>query len=173
MMRHLMMLVVLSSVASGIAGTAADGVRAHDPSARRHVWKTYTNVRFQYAVCYPEDLLVPQGESENGDGQRFAAKDGAQLIVFGQNNALNTPLKDVLADTASRLAGGSGKMTSKVLKGNWFLVSGQNGQTVFYAKTLYSQNQLKSFELTYNLSSAAVYEPLIRRLTACFADLER
>jgi len=165
MMRRLMMLVVLACVACG--------VRAHGPSAVRHVWKSYTNVRFQYAICYPEDLLVPQGESENADGDRFLAKDGAQLIVFGQNNVLEQPLKDASTDTASRLAGVSGKVTSKVLKANWFVVSGQNGQTVFYAKTYYSHNQFKSFELTYDISAAAVYEPLIGRLAACFVDLAR
>jgi hypothetical protein len=138
-----------------------------------HIWKPYTNVRFQYAICYPEDLLVPQGESPNSDGQKFLAKDGAQLVVFGQNNALGESLKDVLTVTGSRLTGETGKVTYKVLKANWFAVSGQNGETVFYARTRYSRDQFKSFELTYNRSAAAVYEPLIGRLTTCFADLAR
>jgi hypothetical protein len=145
----------------------------HESAAERHVWKSYTNVRFQYAICYPEDLLVPQGESANSDGQKFLAKDGAQLLVFGQNNVLDESMKDALADTVSRLAGASGKTTYKTLKRNGFDVSGQKGQTVFYARTRYSDHQFKSFELTYNYSAAAVYEPLISRLTACFVDLGR
>jgi hypothetical protein len=146
---------------------------AHESAAGCHVWKTYTNVRFQYAICYPEDLLVPQGESANSDGQKFLAKDGAQLLVFGQNNVLGESMKDALADTVSRLAGASGRTTYKALKRNWFDVSGQKEQTVFYARTRYSDQQFKSFELTYNYSAAAVYEPLINRLTACFVDLDR
>jgi hypothetical protein len=138
-----------------------------------HVWKSYINVRFQYTICYPEDLMVPQGESPNNDGQKFLAKDGAQLLVFGQNNALGESLKDALTDTESRLAGPFGNVTYKVLKPNWFVLSGQNGQTVFYAKAHYNLDQFKSFELTYNLSSAAVYEPLITRLAACFTDSSR
>lgn len=133
-------------------------------------WKTYTNVRFNYELCYPPDLLVPQGESANSDGQKFQSKDDASLIVYGQNNVLNRSLKDALEDVASRLAGSSGKVTYRVLKPNWFVVSGQNGQKLFYAKTLYSHNQFKSFELVYDSSTAAVYDPVVRRLNSCFVD---
>jgi hypothetical protein len=125
----------------------------------RHIWKSYTNVRFQYQICYPADLLVPQGEAENSDGQKLLANDGAQLIVYGSNNALDESLKEMLADTESRLTGTSGKVTYKVLKRNWFVVSGQNEQTVFYSKVLYRHGQFKSFELTYDRSAGALYAP--------------
>ncbi len=140
----------------------------------RHSWKTYTNVRFQYHICYPADLMVPQGEPDNSDGQKFLAHDGASLIVYGSNNALEESLKKALADTGSRLAGPSGKVTYKMLKADWFVVSGQNGQTVFYSKVLYNSHdeQFKSFELTYDRSVSALYESLIARLAKCFTDLD-
>jgi hypothetical protein len=137
------------------------------------VWKSYTNERFQYTICYPENRLVPQGESDNGDGQKFLAKDGGKLIVFGHNNIGDESLGSVLANTVPRLAGASGKVTYKVIKPGWFVVSGTNGQTVFYTKTFYSSDQFKSFELTYDHSFAADYEPLVRRLNTCFSDLRR
>jgi hypothetical protein len=68
-------------------------------------------------------LLVPQGEWANSDGQKFLAADGRQLIVFGSNNALNEPLKNAFAATGSRLAVPSGKVTYRVLKPDWFVVS--------------------------------------------------
>ncbi len=83
---------------------------AHEPSASAHVWQRYTNVRFQYSICYPEGLLVPQGESPNSDGQKFLAKDGAQLVVFGRNNAIDESLRDALASTEVRLTDSSGKL---------------------------------------------------------------
>ncbi|HKD28406.1 MAG TPA: hypothetical protein VKC66_21205 [Xanthobacteraceae bacterium] len=160
---------VLVVVALGLATVASSG--GLEQTAAPHAWKTYTNVRFQYAICYPEDLLVPQGESDNSDGQKFLANDSGQLVVFGSNNGLNQPLKNNLAATASRLAGTSGKVTYKLLKPDWFVISGQNGPIIFYAKVFFSRGQFKSFELTYNGSAASVYEPLIRRLAVCFADL--
>ena len=170
MRRAIQRLVLVSVVilSSRVAVTSArEGV------AGDHLWKSYTNERFRYSICYPEDPLVPQGESPNSDGRRFVAKDGAQLIVFGQYNALNEPLRAVSANTAARLAGTSGRVTYKVLKPHWFVVSGQNAQTIFYAKTLYSGDQFASFELTYNHSAAGVYGPLIGRLNACFSDVAR
>jgi hypothetical protein len=169
MCRTILRAVVFVSVSILISDLASTSAR--ESTAGDHVWKSYTNVRFQYAICYPEDLLIPQGESPNSDGQQFLAKDGGQLLVFGQNNALEQSLKHALAYTEARLIGASGKITYMVLNPHWFVVSGQNGQTVFYGKTLYSHDQFKSFELTYNHSAAAMYEPLIGRLSTCFVDL--
>jgi hypothetical protein len=61
-----------------------------------------------------------------------------------------------------------------MLKANWFVVSGQNGQTAFYSKVLYNghDEQFKSFELTYDRAESALYEPLIARLAKCFTDLD-
>ena len=80
-------------------------------------------------------------------------------------------LSERLSDTANRLADSSGKVTYKVQKANWFVLSGQTGQAIFYAKTLFSHDQFKSFELTYDRSAAALYNPLVSRVASCFTDL--
>jgi hypothetical protein len=146
-------------------------VLAQRPLADHHSWKTYTNVRFQYSICYPEDLIIPQGEAENSDGQMFLGNDGTTLIVYGRHNALGQSLKEIMDESSSRLAGKSGKVTYKIIKPEWFVLSGVNESSIFYAKTLSSHAQLKSFELTYNRASAATYQPLVRRISKCFSDL--
>src|ERR1041385_1585764 len=77
-----------TSILFGLGAGSVVLLKAQVPAADHHTWKVYTNVRFHYSICYPQDLLVPQGEAENSDGQKFVAKDGAKLIVFGRN-ALN------------------------------------------------------------------------------------
>ena len=47
------------------------------------MYRTYHNARFDFTVSYPADLLIPQGETQNSDGQRFVyspavAPDAAQ-----------------------------------------------------------------------------------------------
>jgi hypothetical protein len=146
-------------------GSSASAVAAsYDPA-----WAAYANSRFAYSICYPKNLLEPQGESPNGDGQKFLAKDGAQLLVYGSNNALNESINDVLNRTASRLAGPSGKVTYKVVKPAWFALSGQHDSTIFYAKTLYGKDLIRSFELTYDSSRSSVYNPVAAKLASCFA----
>jgi hypothetical protein len=156
-----------------VAGNAFDGRRQQTAISAKEVWKWYSNVRFQYAICYPENLLIPEGESENGDGQKFRGEGGARLIVYGQNNALHQKLTDVLAETQSRLAGRSGKVTYKRVKSTWFVVTGLNGPTIFDAKTIYTHGQFKSFEVVYDRSWAAVYSPVVRHMNMCFTDLDR
>ncbi|MGA2252171.1 hypothetical protein [Terracidiphilus sp.] len=132
-------------------------------------WATYGNSRFAYSICYPKNLLDPQGESPNGDGQKFLAKDGAQLLVYGSNNALNESVNDIFNRTASRLAGASGKVTYKAVKPAWFVLSGQHDSTIFYAKTLYAKDLIVSFEFTYNSAQSNVYNPVAAKLASCFA----
>lgn len=55
-------------------------------------YKTYNNARFGYSISYPSDLLSPQGEADNGDGQIFLG-DGAEMRVFGSNLLLNESLQ--------------------------------------------------------------------------------
>jgi hypothetical protein len=171
MSRLFIMLPALIFLAAAVADRALYGGIKQAQGHSDHVWKWYSNVRFQYTICYPEDLLVPEGESENGDGQRFLGKSGAQLIVYGRNNALDEQLRDVLAQTQSRLVGPSGKVTYKLLRSRWFVVTGLSGPAIFYAKTIYSHRQFKSFEITYERSWAAVYNPVIPSINSCFADL--
>ena len=76
---------------------------APQQTADRHGWATYVNVRFQYSICYPKDLLVPQGESDNSDGQKFLSnKDSAELAAgLGAGRGI---LADVRAPHGAPLA---------------------------------------------------------------------
>ncbi len=171
---YLLAVAIATGLVTGLATTGLIGTAAAQQTSERHNWMRYVNVRFQYAICYPRDLLVPQGESDNSDGQKFlSSKDSGQLAVYGTNNALDETLGQRLSDMVSRLAGSSGKVTYKVQKASWFVVSGQNGESVFYAKTLFSHDQFKSFELTYARSAASLYDPLVGRFASCFTDLAR
>jgi hypothetical protein len=166
--RILLAAAVLCAISAFFAcrpgSSAAAASVSDDPS-----WTTYANSRFAYSICYPKNLLDPQGESPNGDGQKFFAKDGAQLLVYGSNNALNESINDVFNRTASRLAGPSGKISYKAVKPAWFVLSGQHDSTIFYAKTLYGKDLVLSFELTYDSSQSSVYNPVAAKLASCFA----
>jgi hypothetical protein len=104
-------------VAIGLAAT----------SAAQITYKTYSNARFEYSISYP-NLLVPQGEATNGDGQKFRSRDGrAELIVYGGHNALEKTLRDIYDDEVSATAHPKRVVTYKVLRTDWFVVSGREG----------------------------------------------
>src|SRR5215470_7575220 len=90
---YLSALGIATGLVTGVATTGSIGAVASKQPSDRHNWMTYVNVRFQYAICYPQDLFVPQGEPANSDGQRFLSnKDNAELAVYGSNNALDETL---------------------------------------------------------------------------------
>lgn len=153
----------------GLFGVPA--VKAQELASDHHDWKVYTNTKYQYAICYPEDLLAPQGESDAGDGQTFLAKDGAKLIVFASLGLADIPLKQRVNSVISDLTGTSGKVTYKLVKPNWFVISGQKQQMVYYTKATYTRDHFKQFILTYNVGQSSVYDPVIKRLASgCFVN---
>ncbi len=137
------------------------------------VYDIYHNDRFDYSIEYPKDVLFPQGESDNGDGQKFLSKDAdASLIVYGSNNALKQSLEEVYREESR---GGTAEnpkkvVTYKLLEDNWFVVSGYNSGRVFYQKTIFHDDVLKTFVLEYDKSQKEIYDSIAKRLEKSFTD---
>jgi hypothetical protein len=134
-------------------------------------WGDYTNVRFQYTICYPRGLLIPQGESDNGDGQRFEGRDDATLAVWGRYEVLGQTLDQIEADTVKQLAGKSGTVTYSRRGPTWFVVSGVTNDKMFYAKTFLVGDTEKSFEISYPREKAQIYNAVTARVASCFKSL--
>ncbi len=136
-------------------------------------YEIYHNDRFDYSIAYPKDVLFPQGESDNGDGQKFLSKDAeASLIVYGSNNALNQSLEEVYREESR---GGTAEnpkkvVTYKVQEDNWFVVSGYNAGRIFYQKTIFADDVLKTFVFEYDESQRELYDPIAKRLEKSFTD---
>lgn len=135
------------------------------------VYKTYHNSRFDYFISYPEDVLFPQGEADNGDGQKFLSKEAdVELLAYGSNNALNQSLEDLYHHESRGGTGQDSKrvVTYRVLKGNWFVFSGFNSGKVFYQKTILKNDQFKSFYFEYPESKKSIFEPILKNISTSF-----
>ena len=163
-----MRAAVLCLVSASVAiATTGQGAAPHDS------WKTYTNVRFGYQVCYPPHLLKPQGEADNGDGQVFRSRDGAELRVFGSNNALELSLAQEAKAQARAAMGPNGRINYIRTGIHWNVTSGQDRIAhVFYHKTFQRADQFVSFQIKYPRTQAARYEPVIERISRCFVLLK-
>jgi len=158
-------------VAIGFASrTSVADPPAQRPSGERQRWRQYENAGYQYVICYPADIFVRQPEVANSDSQSFLATDEATLTLFGRNKAATETIAAMMAEIAGQLADGDATITRDVRTQNWFVISGRRGQQVFYAKGLYAREQLKMFELTYPSSTSVLFEPILRRLSRCFAN---
>ena len=137
---------------------------------KRHDYRTYHNARFDYSISYPADLLIPQGESVNGDGQRFLSKDGrTELLVYGAYNSLDQTLNEVLTQESERSPDHPNRVvTYKVLRGGWFVVSGTENGRIFYQKTTLRDSTFKTFRIEYNESQKQTFDSITAFIARSF-----
>lgn len=133
----------------------------------RVTYRTYTNVRYRYSIAYPVGILIPQGEADNSDGQKFLSKDGrAMMLVFGSNR-LDRSLEDEYQSAQSG-ENGSRNVTYKVLKKDMFVVSGTENGKIFYQKTLLRGDVFKTFIIEYDDSQRTTFDSITSRISRSF-----
>lgn len=137
-------------------------------------YNTYTNVRYAFRVLYPSGVLIPQGEADNGDGQRFISKDKKVVMVA---SGINNPepeeysLKSRYNDDIKENKDYPGRrVTYKKLTKNWYVVSGNEGENIFYLKVIYKHNmeQFVTVMITYPKSQRAFYDPIVATISSNF-----
>lgn len=134
-------------------------------------YNTYANARFGYSIAYPVGILYPQGEADNGDGQKFLSKDGqATMLVYGGHQLDDVPLSDMYeaASKEKALNGASRNVTMKVLKKDWFVISGYAGGRVFYQKTMLRNGVIKTFIIEYDRAQKSIYDSITARVSRSF-----
>jgi len=130
-------------------------------------YKTYSNARFKYSISYPADLLVPQGEAENGDGQVFKEKSSSsvEMRVYGGFNVLN----ETLRSRYEKLVRDWGKgVTYKVMRQDWFVVSAMVNGKIHYQKTILRSDTFKTFEIEYDPVRGSTYNDVTDRISKSF-----
>ncbi|HWY32038.1 MAG TPA: hypothetical protein VNX46_14855 [Candidatus Acidoferrum sp.] len=140
-------------------------------TAEQSAYNTYNNARFGYSICYPPDQLVPQGEPDNSDGQRFLSKDGrAIVLVFGSHNALNKTLRDIQQSEIERFKGldGSFKPLDTQVTGTTSILEGTSDTQDYYEKVVFSGDTIFTFIAQYPKKDVSTFEPIVSHMADCF-----
>ncbi|MCS6885472.1 MAG: hypothetical protein RMM17_02400 [Acidobacteriota bacterium] len=137
-------------------------VEAH---AQSNDYRIYYNNRFGYSIEYPANLLIPQGESDNGDGQTFLSPDGkSKAIVYAGYDVLGESLTQLYnRDLKSRKG-----VTYKLLRQNFFVISGIEDDQVFYRKTFCKKNIIYTFEISYPAAEKPTYDAVTTKMSKSF-----
>ena len=130
-------------------------------------WKVYANARYGTVAEYPADLFRPGRPPDNGDGQSFTAKDGAQLAIFaGFNIADHTP-----ANYEQFLRGGGSdyqNVTYRAAGADWLVLSGNRGDSIYYEKYIFAHRQdvdvIHGLVVSYGRGAKVLYDPLVARM---------
>jgi len=105
----------------------------------------------------------------SGAGQRFLASENqAVLTVWGEYQQMGDSLGKLYQDVMREP---NRTCTYKVLKGDWFVMSGYlSDGRVFYRKTLSQDKMFKSFEITYDKNQKDLYDRIVAHLAKSFEN---
>ena len=159
--KHLFIALVLLAIASD--ARALEGAGTPD-------WRTYTNERYGFRLRYPAGVFASERQSETGDGEAFIGVRGhGRLLVGAFDNA------DGLSIDAYRnlIRGQSYSQydVSYAPRGqSWFVLSGENQDSVFYEKVIFScqGRVINSFALVYPLASKSFFDPIVEGIEKSF-----
>jgi hypothetical protein len=142
---------------------------AQTQSPAQHKWERYTNVRFAFSICYPSDLLIGQGEPTNSDGQKFLSRDGrAYAAVAGIYDVLGQSFKDEYLSDIKDAQDERFKITYRVFKQDWFVISGAGNGKIYYQKSVLFEGIIKSLWLEYPEDARADFDKITEKMSACF-----
>ncbi|MCK5898981.1 MAG: hypothetical protein KAG06_07920 [Methylococcales bacterium] len=116
-------------------------------------YSKYRNQRFSFSIPYPIDILYPQGESGNGDGQVFLSRD-AQIELrcwagYSMDESLEVKYDGSIFEEKNRSK--KTVITYKPKKNNWFVISGIDNvkKIIFYRKVFLIDDVFKECLITY------------------------
>ncbi|KUM04537.1 hypothetical protein KIF53_05135 [Chromobacterium subtsugae] len=134
-------------------------------------YETYENGRFPFSLPFPKGLLAPGEEADNGDGVRLVSPDKQTIMTAsGSNNAAETSLQERYRRDghAQSESGEPRKIVFKTIKKDWFVISGTEGDKIFYQKTYLVDDQFMTFDIRYPASQRAKWDPIVAHISKQF-----
>jgi hypothetical protein len=139
-------------------------------SVAKDDYKTYGNARFGYEIDYPSNLLQPQGEPINSDGQVFLSKNGdSEMRAYGRylvDYTFDEEYKNALVDKWGQA--GKPVITYKAQGKDWFAVSGTISGKIFYRKSCCRKDTMRSVTFLYPATLKAAYAKVVGRVVSSF-----
>ncbi|WP_347556893.1 hypothetical protein [Robbsia sp. KACC 23696] len=161
----------LFSEAGHAADLAADG--ASTPSAASTT-ATYANARYGYTIAYPETLLTPGAEADDGDGRVFTAKTGtAQVAVWGRFNAGDDSPAAMLHEEEDGTCTGTPPSYEVSRKDLVAFSCETSEKDIVYEKMIIRDDTIAAVEFTYPASEQASWAPIIEEMAGSLRIAER
>ena len=116
-------------------------------------YSEYRNQRFLFSIIYPTDILYPQGEPDNSDGQYFLSKDTNIKLTCSARYSMDETLEYRYRENIFEEKNRSKKsvITYKIKKNDWFVISGIDNVTknIFYQKVFLVDGIFKQCSITF------------------------
>lgn len=119
----------------------------------------YCNNKYNYCLTYP-DVLIPQAEPDAHDGQKFLSKDKlSELSVWASYKLFP---EDTIKTQYKYYE--KSNITYKLIKNDYFIISGFENGKIFYQKTSLNKETFTSYRLLYPKSKKNEFNKIIKNL---------
>ncbi|MES2764995.1 MAG: SHOCT domain-containing protein [Bacteroidota bacterium] len=165
--------------------------------ANKTTFKTYRGDNVTEPVAYPTDIVKPKETApiattstgttsttikKKGDTasapqttttttakkvQEFVSPSGDVKMEIGEDEKGNVTIAGKYREELNTI-GGNKNVTYKVLKNNFFVVTGFKGDNVYYRKTIEKDGKFKTFYTEYPKSKKAQIDPITVRMSRSF-----
>lgn len=127
-------------------------------------YKLYQNKRYCFSIEYP-DIFDEKYGSENGDGYTFINNTkNVRLVVYGSNNTFQTDAKSSFNEAIASCP----NVNYQFQKDNWYVISWQEGDTMYYEKCVIGSGSLNCFTISYPASDEKLYDEIVEKLFKSF-----
>ncbi|EPZ41803.1 MULTISPECIES: hypothetical protein [Alicyclobacillus] len=133
-----------------------------DSGTSNLTYVNYTNSRYGFSLQIPS-AFNQEALPQDGDGQSWTSSDTEMTVkAFGQYNVNHDTVKSELASLAT------GKQaTYQDAQSNWGVVSGTDGQNIFYDK-VYVGSNIYELQIEYPASAANQYSSVVTHIANSF-----
>jgi hypothetical protein len=138
-------------------------------------YKNYYNDKYNFSIDYPLEILKSQGESPSGDGQIFKSDDGKATLwvyrdmrdnVSDKTYTIETAYKeDIRKDNPDHP---DREITYNTQGSGFYVISGFDGNKIFYQKTIMKKDKLYTFLVEYKKSEKDLYSKITDRISKSF-----
>jgi len=136
-------------------------------------WKIFSMPSIGFQGAYPSDVFVELSDSTTSESRKKFKGTDAVLSVSGSTVEPKRNLKSEYAAALKAYSSGASKVSYKVFKDVWFVISGVEGDDIYYRKTGISGKHICTWELKYNRSQKKVYDPVVKNLVGTFGPIPK
>lgn len=134
-------------------------------------YTTYSNPKAGYALVYPPEHLIPDGAAPNETSQHFVSPDGrVSLRTYVQPVDEGATLVDLYNQASTPTPNRT--VTYRVLRDDWFVVSGYENGDVYYQRSLLDNGVLKSFQMRYPAELKPEFDTITAQISWSFRSLD-
>ncbi|WP_157619490.1 hypothetical protein [Skermanella stibiiresistens] len=166
-------LAFVGILAGGAASPSAAECPAGSADYRTYqgniVFERFDDPHLGATVCYPTRVFPAMSPSR--DGFRFTSDDGLSWFsMSGAGIAPGTSTREVMALTKRDLMARSASITYERSKGDWFVLSGHDGDRIYYQRTEIDgdQSAANTLFISIPVEQKSFYQDIIARMSWSF-----